>query len=138
VKADFRGTTVYCSPFVHDGEDQCPRDDLCSIFHVFLDMVCGKLPWGEEARANNRDKAVVAKMKHHFYDYPDQFMQYQEKITQEAEYNKPIKGGTNFPIIAQVKCKEILAIIRVRTHGIYLRSSYCYCDYCYYYLGFKI
>lgn len=41
-KAEFRGTTVYASPFVHEGHDQCPRDDLCSIMHVFFDMTCGK------------------------------------------------------------------------------------------------
>lgn len=26
--ADFRGTTLYASPYAHEGEDQCPRDDL--------------------------------------------------------------------------------------------------------------
>ncbi len=89
-KAEFRGTTVYCSPYVHDGEDQCPRDDLCSIFHVFLDMICGKLPWGDEARANKRDKAAVAKIKHHFYDNIEDFIRVQVETTQNAELYKVI------------------------------------------------
>jgi hypothetical protein len=60
-QAEFRGTTVYASPFVHEGYDQCPRDDLCSIFHVFIDMICGKLPWSDAARAKERSTAAAIK-----------------------------------------------------------------------------
>ena len=46
-KADkeFRGTTQYASPFVHIyNVDQCPRDDLFSLFFVMADMLCGQVP----------------------------------------------------------------------------------------------
>lgn len=60
-KADFRGTTVYVSPFVHRRKDQCPRDDLFGIFYVFVDLLCGKLPWTASARA--KDKIAVGNLK---------------------------------------------------------------------------
>lgn len=70
--AEFRGTTVYASPYVHEGFDQCPRDDLCSIVHVFFDMVCGKLPWGDAARS--KEKAIAAAIKREVYDDPQKFI----------------------------------------------------------------
>ena len=43
---DFRGTTQYASPFVHiHNADQCPRDDLFSLFFVMADMLCGQVQW---------------------------------------------------------------------------------------------
>ena len=41
--ADFRGTTLYASPSAHEGEDQCPRDDVFSLMFVFCDLVCGQV-----------------------------------------------------------------------------------------------
>ena len=41
--ADFRGTTLYASPYAHEGEDQCPRDDVFSLLFVFCDLVCGQV-----------------------------------------------------------------------------------------------
>ena len=37
------------------------RDDLISVFFVFLDLLLGRLPWSDEAKAKN--KAVVQEMK---------------------------------------------------------------------------
>lgn len=70
--ADFRGTTVYASPFVHSGHDQCPRDDLLSALHVFFDMIIGKLPWGDAARS--KDKITAAATKKNMYVHPDEFI----------------------------------------------------------------
>jgi hypothetical protein len=71
--AEFRGTTVYASPFVHSGHDQCPRDDLFSVLHVFLDFVLGDLPW--RAQAKSKDKAAVAVEKTKLLEDPDKFLE---------------------------------------------------------------
>jgi len=69
---DFRGTTIYASPFVHTGHDQCPRDDIFSVLHVFLDLVLGDLPWRLQAKA--RDKAAVAAVKQRLLEDPGAFL----------------------------------------------------------------
>lgn len=69
---DFRGTTIYASSFVHSGHDQCPRDDLLSTIHVFLDLVLGDLPWRQHAR--NKDKATVSAMKAELMSDPSAFL----------------------------------------------------------------
>jgi hypothetical protein len=70
--AEFRGTTIYASPFVHTGNDQCPRDDLFSAIHVFLDLVLGDLPW--RAHARNKDKAAVGSVKAELLRDPGAFL----------------------------------------------------------------
>lgn len=70
--ADFRGTTIYASSFVHEGFDQCPRDDLISVLHVFFDMIIGKLPWSDAARSKCKPAAVA--MKLNMYRNPDEFI----------------------------------------------------------------
>ena len=62
--AEFRGTSLYASVNIHDCEDQCPRDDLWSVMYVFIDLLCGKLPWSEAARS--REKAKVGLLKKEF------------------------------------------------------------------------
>ena len=81
--AEFRGTTIYASPFTHHGLHQCPRDDIIGVIHVFLDMTCGILPWGKEAR--NRDKTKVIEIKDLCYDQPKEFVHQLKKATMEAE-----------------------------------------------------
>ena len=61
--AEFRGTTQYASVFTHEDEDQCPRDDLISLFYVFTDLLCGRLPWTDQARSQSRDRATIGKEK---------------------------------------------------------------------------
>ena len=58
----------------YDDEDQGPRDDICSIIHVFIDLICGKLPWSEAARLI--DKAAVGNLKRKYYDNLDDFIQW--------------------------------------------------------------
>lgn len=82
-KTEFRGTTIYASPFVHEGEDQGPRDDLCSIIHVFIDLVCGKLPWMEAAKG--KDKVTVGNIKRKFYSNIDDFIQWIHTQVQAME-----------------------------------------------------
>lgn len=69
---EFRGTTIYASPYVHCGRDQCPRDDVYCTLHAFLDLVLGDLPWRMHAR--NRDKAAVAALKASLLDDPADFL----------------------------------------------------------------
>mmetsp|Transcript_14525 Transcript_14525/g.24085 ORF Transcript_14525/g.24085 Transcript_14525/m.24085 type:complete len:849 (-) Transcript_14525:93-2639(-) len=70
--AEFRGTTIYASPYAHLKQDQCPRDDLFSVLHVFVDLVVGDLPWRDAARS--KDKAYVSELKQKFLKDPRAFM----------------------------------------------------------------
>eukprot|EP00977_Amphora_coffeiformis_P013982 scaffold3821_cov173-Amphora_coffeaeformis.AAC.21 len=60
-KADFRGTSMYASPRVHQLKDYCPRDDVWSVLYVFCDLVSGGLPW--MSHAANRDREACQKIK---------------------------------------------------------------------------
>lgn len=73
MNTEFRGTTVYASYFAHIGKDQCPRDDIFSILHVFLDMVLGDVPW--RAAARSKDKNSVTMMKKVLVDDTNLFFQ---------------------------------------------------------------
>eukprot|EP00797_Seminavis_robusta_P030120 Sro621_g176720.2 (474) ;mRNA; r:15891-17312 len=59
--ADFRGTSMYASPRVHQGRDYSPRDDVWSLLYVFCDLVSGGLPW--MSHAANRDRDMCQKIK---------------------------------------------------------------------------
>jgi serine/threonine protein kinase len=65
-KAEFRGTSMYASLFVHQGKDYCPRDDLWSVLYVFCDLVSGGLPW--MTHAANRERAFCERTKAIIYD----------------------------------------------------------------------
>ena len=117
----FRGTTVYASLSAHEGIDQSPRDDCFGIMNVFFDMVAGKLPWSEQARA--KDKAEVVALKRKFYrDQPlEEFMKWLSNTAKEAEdsarsENEVASKSTsseNFPPIAQDNCVKILEYLQV-------------------------
>lgn len=51
--------------------------------HVFLDMTCGILPWGKEAR--NRDKAKVIDIKTACYSDVNAFVKELTNAATEAE-----------------------------------------------------
>jgi hypothetical protein len=72
--AEFRGTTLYASPFIHKGDDQCPRDDLYSLMFVLCDLICGRLPWSEAARS--KDKQTVAHLKEEYLEQPQKFIEW--------------------------------------------------------------
>lgn len=88
--ADFRGTTVYASPFVHSGHDQCPRDDLFSAIHVFLDLVLGDLPWRTQAKA--KDKAAVGALKMELMQDPDAFL---NEVVRSFEASNASQGSVS-------------------------------------------
>ncbi|ETN72105.1 hypothetical protein NECAME_13982 [Necator americanus] len=60
--AEFRGTLRYCSPNVHEKKEQGRRDDLWSLYYVFIELHCG-LPW-----QTLRDKQKVEMLKMHMSD----------------------------------------------------------------------
>lgn len=142
--ADFRGTTIYASPFTHTGRDQCPRDDLCSILHVFLDMICGKLPWGDAARSKDKSTAIV--IKGQMYSDPDNFITWTRNEAATAQDRKVCvsdllligdvlimmylwpqgwTGDSNFPEVAQQKLRQLILYLKVRRQN----ASYliCFC-----------
>lgn len=56
--AEFRGTLRYCSPNVHEKKEQGRRDDLWSLFYVFIELHCG-LPW---QTLRDKQKVEILKM----------------------------------------------------------------------------
>lgn len=82
-KAEFRGTAQYASPFVHEGADQAPRDDLFSIMYVFLDLLCGHLPWTEDART--KDKPAVTAKKIQYRDKQELLVKWVTEHVDKAE-----------------------------------------------------
>lgn len=64
-KAEFRGTSMYASPRVHQGRDYCPRDDVWSLLYVFCDLVSGGLPWMSHAANRERESCQTFKERVH-------------------------------------------------------------------------
>ena len=64
-KADFRGTSMYASPRIHQMRDYGPRDDMWSLLYVFCDLVSGGLPWMSLAAERRRDDCQTMKEKVH-------------------------------------------------------------------------
>lgn len=54
----FRGTVRYASLAAHENKELSRRDDLWSLYYLFIELLTGQLPW----RKTN-DKAAVAKLK---------------------------------------------------------------------------
>jgi hypothetical protein len=46
------------------------RDDLISMFYVFIDLLLGQTPWAEAAKAKDRDAVLAAKEKVWASAYP--------------------------------------------------------------------
>lgn len=80
---EFRGTALYASPFIHEGEEQCPRDDLFSLIFVFCDLVCGKLPWSEVSKS--KDKLKVASLKKQYLADPRRFLEWVRHQAESAD-----------------------------------------------------
>lgn len=57
-KLPFRGSTRYASLNAHEGKEQSRRDDLCSVFYSYCELMTGPLPW----RKSN-DSETVATIK---------------------------------------------------------------------------
>ncbi|KAA3675601.1 tau tubulin kinase [Paragonimus westermani] len=56
--AGFRGTVRYASIHAHQHRDLARRDDLWSLFYMFVEFITGQLPW-----RRIRDKELVGQMK---------------------------------------------------------------------------
>jgi len=57
-KVGFRGTTKYASLNAHRGRDQGPRDDMISWLYSVVELMDGRLPWGQD-----RDGVVISRKK---------------------------------------------------------------------------
>ncbi|CAH8592847.1 unnamed protein product [Heterobilharzia americana] len=56
--AGFRGTVRYASINAHAHQDLARKDDLWSLVYMFIEFICGQLPW-----RRIRDKELVGQMK---------------------------------------------------------------------------
>jgi serine/threonine protein kinase len=99
--AELRGTTVYASPYAHQGKEQCPRDDLIGLFLAFCDMLCGNLPWSEDAK--NKDKqGVLDKKQVNLLDSAHNLLSYvQETASAELAAKRPDLHWEPFSLEAQ-------------------------------------
>jgi hypothetical protein len=104
-RAEFRGTTLYASPFSHHGFHQCPRDDLLGVMHVFIDMVCGQLAWGPEARL--KDKQRVIEIKDECYSDIRKWLATQAKSVETLENNVVSAQHHNLSLSVSVSIKSI-------------------------------
>ena len=86
---EFRGTTIYASPFTLEKEEQCPRDDLYGLAFVLCDFLCGTLPWAEASRDKN--KPEVARLKKYYMSEPTLLPQF-VCSTANAEAKKASNG----------------------------------------------
>jgi len=83
-KAEFRGSSMYASPNIHNLEEYSPRDDIFSCLFIFLDLVAGGLPWASAASQRKRDEC--GRIKEKCMDDPIRFFEgdiantYGEKI----------------------------------------------------------
>ncbi|OHS94650.1 hypothetical protein TRFO_39207 [Tritrichomonas foetus] len=57
-RTGFRGTSKYASISAHSFHDQCPRDDLISCLYSLVELIEGRLPWG-----NIRDNVKLHRIK---------------------------------------------------------------------------
>ncbi len=106
-KAEFRGTTLYASPFVHQKEDQCCRDDLYSMLFVFLDLITGKLPWSEAAYA--KDKVKVAELKEEYCFNPNHFVTWITEVLKAPSRSN--SNGANQLLVFDENVKQKIVYI---------------------------
>jgi hypothetical protein len=83
--ADFRGTSMYASPRVHQGRDYSPRDDVWSLLYVFCDLVSGGLPW--MSHAANRDRDMCQKIKERVHGLAADGKDETERLLMGDEYH---------------------------------------------------
>lgn len=123
-KAEFRGTSMYASPRVHQMRDYCPRDDVWSALYVFCDLVSGGLPWMSHAANRERDTCQKLKEAIHGESGPDQT----EQLLMGDEYHvikyrnemKKAAGDTNKPY----KMPEPLAMSKDEAKINHLRTAF--------------
>jgi len=109
---EFRGTAQYASPFAHEGQDQGPRDDVLGLLLVFFDLICGKLPWLDAARA--RDKGTVAELKKKLFNDPKKLTQYVHEMAESEMQNKAsadMERYDNFPPLAQKYSENMISYL---------------------------
>ena len=115
---EFRGTRVYASPYADMGHDLCPRDDLYMIIFVLLDLLCGKLPWAEEARNKEKVKVLALKEEYVLND-PNKIIEWVVNTIKRIEISKGLTSQDshdndsateclNFPKSAQESVLTIL------------------------------
>ncbi|KAJ6226404.1 tau-tubulin kinase 1 [Anaeramoeba flamelloides] len=82
----FRGTARYASINSHDGKELSRRDDLWSLFYLFIEFLKGSLPW-----ESLKEKEAIAKMKKQYTnigmckDLPKEFVTFYQHI-ESLEY----------------------------------------------------
>lgn len=84
--------------------------------YVFIDFVCGKLPWSEISKFKTKDKAKVKALKEEYLEDPQKLVDWITDTVIEMEMNhiSTSQGyDPNFPTIAQQKTLELLLYLKV-------------------------
>jgi casein kinase 1 alpha len=104
------GTPKYASLFVHEGQDQCPRDDLISWLYSVIELFHGYLPWSQDI-----DLQVIQSTKKAISDsellpgLPDEFAQIMRYVNR-LKYDSIVKYDSILRLLIQVitkKCPDI-------------------------------
>ncbi|KAJ6250742.1 tau-tubulin kinase 1 [Anaeramoeba flamelloides] len=86
----FRGTTRYASTNSHEGKELSRRDDLWSLFYLFVEFIKGSLPW-----ERLKDKEEIYKIKKKFTNIemcnglPEEFALFYKHIESLEYEDKP-------------------------------------------------
>ena len=132
-KAEFRGTTFYASINSHNLEDLSPRDDLWSMFYVFLDIVCGCLPWSEAARM--KEKESVRILKQEYIAEPNKIILWIQQFRNDLEFRSEQRKSSCLKLLAhltQLQYEDMPDYDLIEScfrsmHYIILFSVYNYC-----------
>ena len=102
---------------MHQGEDQSPRDDLFSVMYVFLDLLCGSLPWSQATRV--KDRPAVSAKKKYYLEHQDKLVQWVATQVESAEEGLGLQtvppgnvNGGNFPVHAQRSTLKLLEYMK--------------------------
>lgn len=116
--AEFRGTTMYASVNLHDNQDQAPRDDCWSLIYVYIDLICGKLPWTEVAKKGG-EKDQVAALKREYTLNPEKFIEWIHSTITNVIQSQSIETKEvllQFPVAVGVQLQQLMLYLLTLTY----------------------
>jgi serine/threonine protein kinase len=107
--AGFSGTPKYASLFVHNGQDQCPRDDLISWLYSVIEIFHGCLPWSQDTDLQViQSKKQAISVSELLSELPDEFAQIMRYVNR-LKYDSIVKYDSISRLLIQIikkKCPD--------------------------------